>query len=245
MLKGIRSFVPWTWRHQLRKNQLKVQRALLPFRRVSNFGELHRLTPIDRNFGWSRGQPIDRHYIERFLSLHSGDIQGRVLEFQSNIYTHQFGATRVSHSDILDCSAQNPRATIVADIAQADSIPPDTYDCIICTQVLCLVFDLRGAVYNLRRILKLGGVVLVTVPGIAHKRVIDEGTEDYWRLTSNSARRLFAESFGSQNVEVKTFGNFLAATAFLHGLAVEELSLHEINYNDPEQEITVAVRAVK
>ena len=245
MLKGIRALVPWTWRHQLRQNQLKVQRALLPFRKVTDFGELHRLTPIDRNFGWSRGRPIDRHYIEGFLSFHSNDIQGRVLEFQSNTYTREFGGTRVTHVDILDCSRLNPRATIVADIAQANSISPDTYDCIICTQVLCLVFDLRGAVDNLRRILKYGGVVLVTVPGIAHKRVSDESTEDYWRLTSNSARRLFAEAFGSENVEVKTYGNVLAATAFLHGLAVEELSVHEIDYNDPEQEITVAVRAVK
>src|SRR5262245_11091020 len=197
MLKGIRSFVPWTWRHQLRQNQLKMQRALLPFRRVTDFGELHRLTPIDRNFGWSRGRPIDRHYIEGFLSLHSSDIQGRVLEFQSETYTREFGGIRVSHSDVLDCSGHNPRATIVADIAQADDIPSNTYDCIICTQVLGLVFDLRGAVHHLRRILKLGGIVLVTVPGIAHKRDTDEGTEDYWRLTSNSARRLFAESFGS------------------------------------------------
>jgi hypothetical protein len=107
------------------------------------------------------------------------------------------------------------------------------------------VFDLRAAVDNLRRILKLGGVVLVTVPGIAHKRVTDEGIEDYWRLTSNSARRLFADAFGPENVEVKTYGNVLAATAFLHGLAAEELSVHEIECNDPEQEITVAVRAVK
>jgi len=245
MLKGIKSLVPWTWRHQLRKNQLKVQRALLPFRRVSDFGELGRLTPVDRDFGWSRGRPIDRHYIEGFLSLHSGDIQGRVLEFQSNAYTREFGGSRVSQSDILDCSAENPRATIVADIAQADSIPCGTYDCIICTQVLCSVFDLRGAIDNLKRILKPGGVVLVTVLGIAHKRVSGEGAEDYWRLTSNSARRLFVDAFGSENVEVKTYGNVLAATAFLHGLAVEELSVHEIDYNDPEQEITVAVRAVK
>ena len=245
MLKGIRSFVPWTWRHQLKKNQLKAQRAFLPFRRVRDFGELRRLTPIDRNFGWSRGRPIDRHYIEGFLSLHSSDIQGRVLEFQSDTYTREFGGIRVSHSDILDCSRQNPRATIVANIAQSDSIPPNTFDCIICTQVLCLVFDLRAAVYNLKRMLKLGGVILVTVPGIAHKRVSDQGAEDYWRLTSKSARRLFAEAFGSENVEVKTYGNVLAATAFLHGLAVEELSLHEIDYHDPEHEITVAVRAVK
>lgn len=245
MLKGIRSFVPWTWRHQLRQNQLKVQRALLPFRKVTDFGELHRLTPIDRNFGWSRGRPIDRHYIEGFLSLHSSDIHGRVLEFQSNTYTREFGGRRVTRSDILDCSEQNPRATIVVDIAHANSIPSNTYDCIICTQVLGLVFDLRRAVDHLRRILKFGGIVLVTVPGIAHKRVSDQGTEDYWRFTSNAARRLFTEVFGSENVEVKTYGNVLAATAFLHGLAVEELSAQELDYNDPEQEITVAVRAVK
>ena len=98
---------------------------------------------------------------------------------------------------------------------------------------------------NLHRILKPGGVVLATVPGIAHKRVSDQGAEDYWRLTSNSARRLFGEAFPAAGLEVKAFGNVLAATAFLHGLAAEELSVQEIEYNDPEQEITIAVRAVK
>jgi SAM-dependent methyltransferase len=245
VLKGIKRVVPWAWRHWLRKNQLEVQRASLPLRRISDFGELRRLTPVDRKFGWSRGQPIDRNYIERFLAEHAEDIQGRVLEFQSNTYTHQFGGNRVTHSDVLDCSCENPRATFVADIAKADHIGADSYDCILCTQVLFFVYDLRRAICNLHRVLKPGGVVLATVPGIAHKRVSDQGAEDYWRFTSNSARRLFGEAFPSARIEVKAYGNVLAATAFLHGLAVEEFSPEEIGFTDPDFEITIGVRAVK
>ena len=50
-----------------------------PLGRV-DFGDLRRLTPISKDWGYDRGKPIDRYYIERFLSLYKEDIRGRVLE---------------------------------------------------------------------------------------------------------------------------------------------------------------------
>jgi ubiquinone/menaquinone biosynthesis C-methylase UbiE len=44
----------------------------------------------------------------------------------------------------------------VADLTHADHIPSDTFDCIICTQVLFLIFDVRTAIRTLYRILKPG-----------------------------------------------------------------------------------------
>ena len=41
------------------------------------FGSLRRLTPISRAFGFDRGLPIDRYYIERFLSAPWGRYPGR------------------------------------------------------------------------------------------------------------------------------------------------------------------------
>src|SRR3990170_7811785 len=49
------------------------------------FGDLRGVEPISREFGFDRGLPVDRHYIERFLSAHSSDIRGRVLEIGDNI----------------------------------------------------------------------------------------------------------------------------------------------------------------
>ena len=44
---------------------------------------------------------------------------------------------------------------------------------------------------------------------------------------------------------METYGNVLAATCFLHGIALEELREEELNHNDPDYQVTIAVRATK
>jgi hypothetical protein len=89
-------------------------------------------------------------------------------------------------------------------------------------------------------------VLLVTVPGITKvSRGEAERWGDYWRFTAQSARRLFEDVFPPGAVQVETHGNVLAAVAFLHGVAAEELSRQELDAHDPDFEVTVAVRAAK
>jgi SAM-dependent methyltransferase len=210
------------------------------------WGSLGRATPISTRWGHDRGQPVDRYYIDRFLATHAGDIQGRVLEVGDDRYTSRFGAGRVTRSDILHALEGNPRATFVGDIARADHLPGQAFDCVIFTQVLQYVFDVDAAVRQLHRILKPGGVALVTVPGIIK---MDWGAmerwPDCWRFTSRSAHRLFEEAFGAGAVRVESFGNIRAAIATLHGLAREELRVADLDFHDPHYEVAIGVRAVK
>jgi SAM-dependent methyltransferase len=209
------------------------------------FGDLRRLRPLSQRFGFDRGKPIDRYYIEDFLSRHAGDIQGRVLEVGDASYTRRFG-DGVTDSEVMDIDESNPRATIVGDLTRADHVASDSFDCVICTQVLLLIFDVRAAIRTLERILRPGGVLLATVPGITKvSRGEAERWGDYWRLTAQSARRLFGEVFPPDTVHVEAHGNVLAAVAFLHGLAAEELTAQELHAHDPDFEVTVAVRAAK
>jgi len=67
----------------------------------------------------------------------------------------------------------------------------------------------------------------------------------YWSLTTLSARRLFEEVFLPENVTVDVHGNVLTATAFLQGVTAEELRREELDYRDPDYEVTITVRAVK
>ena len=60
--------------------------------------------------------------------------------------------------DVLHYTADNPQATIAADLARGEAIPSDAFDCILCTQVLHCIYDCRAAVRTLYRILKPGGV---------------------------------------------------------------------------------------
>ena len=209
------------------------------------FCGLRRVSPISREFGEERGQPIDRYYIENFLACQAEYIRGRVLEIKDDTYTRKYGGSGVSVSDVLDIAEDNPQANVVADLTRADHIPSDTFDCIIFTQTLQLIYDLQAAIRTLHRILKPGGALLATFPGISQISYEDCGDSWYWTFTQLSGRQLFQEVFPAANVEVEAHGNVLATISFLHGLAAEELRREELDYRDPDYQLVVTLRAVK
>jgi SAM-dependent methyltransferase len=206
------------------------------------FGSLRRLSPISPA-GGSRGMPIDRYYIEGFLKRHVADIHGRVLECYEGRYTKLFGAERVVRGDVLNIELDNPNSTFIGDLAGANNLPTEAFDCIIVTQVLQYIYDLRAAITTLKRIVKPGGVILATMPGITPVHV--DPWPWTWSLTTVSARRLFRENFCTDSVSVESHGNILAASAFLYGISCEELTRAELDHYDPSYAVTIAVRAVK
>jgi len=211
-----------------------------------DLGDLRRVTPIDSGFGLGRGKPVDRHYIEDFLQRHAGDIRGHVLEVSEDTYTLQFGGGRVSQIDILHADGSNPRATLMADLADAGDLPSERFDCFICTQTLTYIYDMQRAVATIHRILKPGGVLLATVPGISQMSPYDRDRwGEYWRFTAQSLGRLLGESFGSENVQVEAYGNVLASTAFLQGLCTDDLRKDELDHRDQRYQMLVAGRATK
>lgn len=211
------------------------------------FGSFRRTTPIAGSFGYGRGGTrIGRHYVNQFIAAHAQDIRGRVLEIGDNHVTRAFGGERVTQSDVLHAEPGNPQATIVGDLATGEGVPVGAYDCIILTQVVQCVYDIRAGIANTCAALKPGGVVLLTTLGVGQiSRYDADRWGDYWRLSPQTARRLFAESLPPDNIEVTSYGNVLTATAFLHGLSLEELTPREIDYHDPDYPIIVAVRASK
>ena len=210
------------------------------------FGDLARTTPIDGDFGFGRGSPVDRFYIESFLDRNRNDIAGRVLEIEDATYSLRFGAERVTRQDVLHIRAGNPHATIVGDVTAADVLPRDSFDCIVLTQTLQFVYDLRAAVAQFHAALKPGGVILVTLPGISQiDRASGWGGTWYWTFSSASASRLFAEVFDVGSVSVESHGNVFAALSFLHGLASEELPPSKLLVEDPLYPVIVTLRARK
>ncbi|MDZ7949479.1 methyltransferase domain-containing protein [Nostoc sp. DedQUE09] len=227
------------------QNWLRVQiHGISPVGQV-NFGDLRRIKPMSPNFGFDRGVPVDRYYIENFLTRQSNDIRGRVLEIGDNSYTRQFGGDRVTQSNIFHAVEGNPAATFVGDLTNAEHIPSDSFDCLILTQTLQLIYEVPLAIKTIYRILKPGGVVLVTIPGITSLCDDQWSKTWYWNYTTLSAQRLFEEVFPPTHVKVETYGNVLSATAFLQGLAVQELTPKELDFRDPNYEVIIAVRAVK
>jgi Methyltransferase domain len=199
------------------------------------------LEPVSREFGFERGKPVDRWYIERFLNEHRADIRGAVLEVAESTYTQWYGDGQVTQSDVLHRQG-NDESTIVGDLTTGEGLPQQAYDCFICTQTLPFIYDVHAAVRGMATVLKPGGVVLATVPGMSQVSRDDKRDwGDWWRFTSQGTQRLFEEAF--DEVEVQAHGNVLSASAFLYAYAAEELTEAELAHRDPDYELLITVRA--
>lgn len=200
------------------------------------------LRPLSYIWGADRGLSIHRFYVEEFLLQHSVEIHGHCLEFESDTYTSRFGRGGVTALDIIDLDNENPNATIVADLTKNNGIPSCKFDCIICTHVLHVVFDLRKIVSELYRILKPGGILLIAVPQVS---MCDTKFRELWRFTAEGLQTLLTEVFDPRNVAVWTFGNALTTTGDFRGLVVGEFSRKELSYHDPRFGLEVCAWAKK
>ena len=227
----------WLWTHWRQKLWTPVGWV--------RFGSLRRVLPISQDFGFDRGLPIDRYYIEGFLAVNAVDIMGHVFEIGDDIYTRQFGNERVTKSDVLHVTEGNLKATIVGDLVRADHIPSNCFDCIILAQTLQFIYDVPAAIKTLYRILRPGGVLLATFPGISQKPDDEWAAFWCWSFTTLSAKLLFEEVFPTTNITIEAYGNVMASTAFLYGLATRELRRSELDYHDPKYELLITVRAIK
>jgi SAM-dependent methyltransferase len=197
---------------QTRRRLYALRRAGL----VLRFGDLGRQNPLTE-WGWRRGLPVDRWYIERFLQEHAGVVDGRVLEVKEDAYASRLGAAEV---EIVDVDAQNPLATVVGDLCDPATLVPGRYDAAILTQTLQFVADPCSALRHVVQSLRPGGTALVTVPHISRL----DGPSDLWRWSPAGLRRLVEEAMPTGvDLQVRGLGNGLAARAFLFGLAAEDV----------------------
>jgi SAM-dependent methyltransferase len=207
--------------------------------------DFDRLTPFSTEFGYDRGGPVDRYYIENFLKKEAAHVKGRSLEIGDNEYSLLYGGNKLTQSDILHIDATNSKATFIGDLSNAPHLPDNAFDCIVLTQTLHLIYDFKGALATCYRILKPGGVLLLTSPGITP---IDHGEWKktwYWSFTDKALMKLLAETFPDGNTEVETFGNVYVAAAFLYGMSITEVSRQRLDYHDPHFQVIITVKAVK
>lgn len=211
-----------------------------------DFGDLG-LRPVTNDWGFSRGYPVDRYYIETFLQRHAQDIAGHVVEVGDKGYTLRLGGNRVTKSDVWDVNAANRAATIVADLSDAPQVPSGSFDCFILTQVLVLIQNVQEAFRELHRVLKPGGVALITVPGISQiSSIPDEAANWSWSFYPKTLRWLLSNAgFDATSLEVEGWGNLKTTVAFLAQLAQSDLEPGDYEFNDSRYPLIVAARAVK
>jgi hypothetical protein len=209
---------------------------------VPRFADLPR-EPLSDRYGFDRGAPVDRRYIEAFVDERRDAIHGRVVEVEDNTYTARYGADRVAESVVVDIDTSNPRATLIADLEEVGSLAHDCYDCIILTQTLHLLRRPDRCIENCFGALQARGVLLATAPSVSRvSPTYPEG--DFWRFTPAGMTELFTRHWPSA-FTVYAFGSLRTCVAFLLGEAQEDLPDAVLDYQDTRFPLIVAVEAHK
>ena len=201
------------------------------------------LAPLSDNYGFERGTPLDRKYIEDFLSHCRHVIRGSVLEVTDSLYTTRFGGGHVSRSAVVDIDVSNPLATLVADLTEPDSLPAEAYDCIILTQTLHLLSRPGRCLETCHRALRSGGSLLLTAPTLSRVSP-SHANSDFWRFTPAGIKQLFCD-FWTGPFSIESFGNLRICVGFLLAEVVEEIPEDTFAVHDPRFPLTVAVHAQK
>jgi len=223
---------------RLRRSVRSARRAL----RRPRWGNLRRNRPLSEQYGSDRGTPVDRIYIESFLSEHRDVIRGRVLEVKDSGYTQRFGGEAVVDAQVLDITPTNRRATIIADLGAPGSLPQAKFDCCILTQTLQCVHDPAWGLRNAWDALKPGGSLLITIP-VAAK--VEPAYDDFWRWTPKGFHQLLQTCLPDADATIESRGNFLALIAYLYGMAAEDLETDELLREDPEYPVIVTAHLRK
>lgn len=198
------------------------------------------LQPISTRYGFDRGTPIDRIYIDQFLLENSNLITGRCLEVVDATYTKKFG-TNVTKSEIIDNDKKSKIATIIADLRDMKGVASNSFDCVLITHTFGMIYDFEVAIKECERILKPGGYLLVTMSCFSPIYTNDDA--NFWRFTPASAKKSFGKFF--KDLTVKTYGNCLTGYSFWVGLAAEELESNALKFNDPRFPLIVTAKARK
>jgi SAM-dependent methyltransferase len=231
---------------QLLQLLYRLLQLLLRKKAPVQFHDLTRTAPISSCFGFDRGTPVDRYYIENFFREHGDLIRGRVLEVGDSSYSTKFSRGEVQSFHVLQHEAlgTDPNA-LVGDLTNLSSLPASHFDCFICAQTFQYTFEIQKAVQGAHHLLKPGGVLLATLPGISQiSRYDADRYGDFWRFTVDSVHRLFQPIFGG-GVETASQGNVLAAKLLLDGVPLEELpelAVLDVQHRDYPVLVTLVAR---
>jgi|TARA_B110000259_G_scaffold187654_1_gene242703 SAM-dependent methyltransferase len=200
----------------------------------------HPIHPISDYFGFDRGLPIDRYYINKFININKKHIRGNVLEIGDDRYSKKFKCDSTIYGII-----KNEKVEI---LNLEEKLPNKIkkFDCIICTQVINYTYKKEKFISNLYKLLKKNGILLLTCSSITRISNYDYNRYgDYWRFTDMSLRKLLSSVFNKKSIRIKTHGNISVSTKFLYGLSADEVSYDDLNFNDKNFSLLISCRAKK
>jgi SAM-dependent methyltransferase len=200
------------------------------------------LSPLSDCYGYDRGTPADRPYIDAFLAARQAAVCGDGAEVKDSTYLIRYGARRLASTTIIDIDAGNAAATLRANLAAPGSLPAAAFDVIILTQVLQLLADPAAALDNCARALRPGGTLLLTVPCLGRISPSAAGC-DRWRWTPAGLATLLAAWPGT--AEITAHGNAATCVAAVLGAAREDLPPDTDLTDDPRFPLIACAAATR
>ena len=218
----------------------------LPKRKLV-FIDIGRLKPISNKFGFDRGIPVDRYYIDSFLDANKNFITGQIVEVSEKFYSEKYHSGENDIISILTYNQNLSELSIFCDLSKPETIPESYANCFICTQTLNFIYDIENSIYSCHKLLKRDGVFLGTVSGLSQISNYDmERWGDYWRFTTLSTQKLFEKYFGVGNVQVFTYGNLSASICLLQGISVNDLPNNDfLDEIDDRYQVIIGIKAFK
>lgn len=191
------------------------------------------VVPVHEDWGYRRGTPIGRVYIDDFLDMERNYIVGDVMEVSETTYSEKFSnpknvksITAIHVDDVYGCRKAN--------LETFEGLREKEFDTMIITQTLAYIYNLNAVAKNIHKALKNGGYAFITVSDIGHMgRVELENYGAYWGFHKDGCKKLFSNVFGEENVNVYTYGNAKTAICQLYGLCAEDLDDETLRFHDP------------
>ncbi len=212
---------------------------LSPATGTIDWGDLKKEVPICQAFGLTRGTPVDRYYLSKFIAEIRPQVVGKTLEIGGTPKDKDFYEINPGTSyQILNIEA-GLGVDIVGDVHDESIIDADTFDSIIIFNVLEHCYAPWIAVENIYKWLKPGGKCFAMVPSSIR---IHATPKDYWRPLPDGFAWIFRD-FSQHKLYV--YGNPTTVIASYHGIAVEELTPEELDAFHPDYPVATCIVAEK
>ncbi|MDJ0736923.1 MAG: methyltransferase domain-containing protein [Nostocaceae cyanobacterium] len=212
---------------------------LSPATGTIDWGDLKKTVPICQAFGLTRGTPVDRYYLSKFINEIRPQVVGKTLEIGGTPKDKDFYELNPGTSyQILNIEA-GLGVDIVGDVHDSSIIHSDTFDSIIIFNVLEHCYAPWIAVENIYKWLKPGGKCFAMVPSSIR---IHATPKDYWRPLPDAFTWIFRD-FSQHKLYV--YGNPTTVIASYHGIAVEELTSEELDAFHPDYPVATCIVAEK
>lgn len=203
------------------------------------FGDFREYAPFCNNYGFTRGTPIDRYYLDQFIAEIRDEVNGDTLEIGGRKENrHRYGLRHVISYKVIDVIGGRS-VDIVADAHDVTACSANSFDSILLFNVLEHCERPWVIASNLSTWLRPGGKVYCMVPVVQR---IHGDPKDYWRILPDSLEFLFRDY---HILKKGTYGNLMTSVAALSGIAMEELDLDELSPKNPQYPVISWIVAKK